>query len=125
MRPPASQIESHSVATNAERREERANKRDVEPVVCISDAKSLLGEGPFWDIAEQRLYWVDIKRRLIHRFDPATGNDETWLTPEVVGSLAVREQGGLVLALKSGFYFYDLDYRYGDPSSDTRRPPCP
>jgi len=78
-------------------------------VVCISDAKSLLGEGPFWDIAEQRLYWVDIKRRLIHRFDPATGTDETWLTPEVVGSLAVREQGGLVLALKSGFYFYDLD----------------
>ena len=78
-------------------------------VTCVHDAKSLLGEGPFWDVADQRLYWVDIKRRLIHRFDPATGKDESWLTPEDIGSLAVREHGGLVVALKSGFYFYDLD----------------
>ena len=63
-------------------------------VTCVYDAKSLLGEGPFWDVADQRLYWVDIKRRLIHRFDPANGKDESWLTPEDIGSLAVRETAG-------------------------------
>ncbi|MBV8278003.1 MAG: SMP-30/gluconolactonase/LRE family protein [Verrucomicrobia bacterium] len=76
---------------------------------CVLDAKSLLGEGPLWDVGEQRLYWVDIKRRLIHRSDPATGEDRTWSTPEDIGSLAVREQGGLLVALKSGFHFYNLE----------------
>ena len=86
-----------------------AKEEKVTSVTCVYDAKSLLGEGPFWDVADQRLYWVDIKRRLIHRFDPANGKDESWLTPEDIGSLAVRENGGLIVALKSGFYFYDLD----------------
>jgi L-arabinonolactonase len=78
-------------------------------VNCVLDAKSLLGEGPLWDVGEQQLFWVDIKRRLIHRFDPATGEDRSWSTPEDVGSLAVRERGGLLVALKSGFHFYDLE----------------
>jgi L-arabinonolactonase len=76
---------------------------------CVLDAKSLLGEGPLWDVGEHRLYWVDIKRRLIHRFDPATGEDKCWSTPEDIGSLAVRERGGLIVALKSGFHFYNLE----------------
>jgi sugar lactone lactonase YvrE len=86
-------------------------------VRSVLDARSLLGEGPFWDVAEQRLYWVDIKGRLIHRFDPATGRDESWPTPEDVGSLATREQGGLVIALKSGFYFYDLATATATPAA--------
>lgn len=76
---------------------------------CVLDAKSLLGEGPLWDVGEQRLYWVDIKRRIIHRFDPIAREDKYWSTPEDVGSLAVRERGGLVVALKSGFHFYNLE----------------
>jgi sugar lactone lactonase YvrE len=76
-------------------------------VSCVLDAKALLGEGPLWDVAEQALYWVDIKRREIHRFDPQNGRDEKWPTPEDVGSLAVRERGGLVAALTSGFHFFE------------------
>jgi sugar lactone lactonase YvrE len=76
---------------------------------CVLDAKALLGEGPVWDVAEQRLYWVDIKGRRIHRFDPRSGQNEAWPTAEDVGSLAVREGGGLVVAMKSGFHFYDLE----------------
>ena len=77
-------------------------------VDCVCDAKAILGEGPYWDVIDQRLYWVDIKGKLIHRFDPETGRDETWPTPEVIGSLAVRAKGGLIVALRSGLYFYDL-----------------
>ena len=84
-------------------------------VECVCDAKTILGEGPYWDVTEQRLYWVDIKGREIHRFDPATGRDETWPTPEVVGSLAVRAKGGLVVALKSGLYFFDLTTSQATP----------
>jgi len=86
-----------------------AHGRDGEmDVQCALDCRSLLGEGPVWDVGEQRLYWVDIKRRQIHRFAPDTGADETWPMPEDIGALAPREGGGLVVALKSGFYFYHL-----------------
>ena len=72
-------------------------------------AGARLGEGPLWDPVEGVLYWVDIKRREVHRFHPATGRDVVWPTPEEVGSLAVRAAGGLVVALRSGFHFLDLD----------------
>src|SRR5262245_66672900 len=53
----------------------RVGEMDVQ---CALDCRSLLGEGPVWDVREQRLYWVDIKRRQIHRFAPDTGDDKTW-----------------------------------------------
>jgi sugar lactone lactonase YvrE len=76
-------------------------------VGCVLDARSLLGEGPLWDPETRVLYWVDIKQREIHRFDPASGQDERWSTPEDIGSLAVRAKGGLVVAMKSGFHIFD------------------
>src|SRR5262245_6775816 len=79
----------------------------VTDVACALPAGALLGEGALWDVAEQRLYWVDIKRREVHRFDPARGHDERWAVAENVGCLAVRARGGLVLALRSGFHFFD------------------
>lgn len=78
-------------------------------VTCVLDIKAHLGEGPLWDPRAQRLYWVNIKRQELHRFDPATGRDEMWQAPAMVGSLAVRETGGLVVALRSGFHFFDPD----------------
>ena len=46
-------------------------------------------------------------RRLIHRYDPATGKDETFEAPEYLGCLGLREKGGLVLTMASGFHFFD------------------
>ena len=74
---------------------------------CVVDAKAGLGEGPLWDPRDRVLWWVNIKAREIHCFDPATGKDRLWSAPEDVGSLAVRERGGLVVALRSGFHFFD------------------
>jgi sugar lactone lactonase YvrE len=76
-------------------------------VGCVLDARSLLGEGPLWDPQARVLYWVDIKRREIHRFDPTSGRDEQWSTPEDIGSLAVRAKGGLVVAMKTGFHMFE------------------
>jgi sugar lactone lactonase YvrE len=91
-------------------------------IECVLDAKSILGEGALWDVQQAALYWVDIKAREIHRFDPASGRDVCWSTPEDVGSLAVREQGGLVVAMASGFHFFDPAtgsfQAIGDPEPD-------
>lgn len=80
----------------------------INGVECVLDAKAVIGESPFWDGREKRLYWVDIRSKEVHCFDPASGRDDVYATPEEVGCLALRKDGGLVLGLESGFFFYDL-----------------
>ncbi|MFQ5985141.1 MAG: SMP-30/gluconolactonase/LRE family protein [Alphaproteobacteria bacterium] len=77
-------------------------------VTCVLDARAVLGEGPVWCPREQALYWVDIKKPAIHRFVPASGAAETWPMSVEVGALALREQGGAVVALRTGFGFFDF-----------------
>jgi sugar lactone lactonase YvrE len=74
---------------------------------CVAPTRSLLGEGAVWDAEDARLWWVDIMAGLIHRFDPETGQNESFDFGEPVGCLARRAQGGLVLAAKSGFWLFD------------------
>lgn len=74
----------------------------IPPVSTALDARAALGEGPRWHAAERRLYWVDILRNELHRFDPATGKDEVRLFPQPIGCFAFREAGGLLLAMKDG-----------------------
>jgi sugar lactone lactonase YvrE len=81
----------------------------VTEIRCALPARALLGEGPLWDPEDRLLYWVDIRGRTVHGFDPASGRDTRWATPEEVGSLVRRTAGGLVVALRSGFHFLDLD----------------
>jgi sugar lactone lactonase YvrE len=76
-------------------------------IECIVDSKSLLGEATYWDPKANVLWWIDIWGPLIHCTDPATGKDRTWTAPEYLGTLSVREKGGLVVSLVSGFYFFD------------------
>jgi len=76
-------------------------------IECVVDSRSLLGEATYWDTNEQVLWWVDIWGPTIHRYDPATGQDRQWTAPEYLGTLAVREKGGLVVTLVSGFHFFD------------------
>jgi sugar lactone lactonase YvrE len=74
---------------------------------CVVDSHSILGEGTYWDHEAQVLWWIDIWGSTLHRYDPATGQDRTWTTPEYLGTLAVRKRGGLVVSMVSGFHFFD------------------
>jgi sugar lactone lactonase YvrE len=71
---------------------------------CIHDARASLGECPVWSVAEQMLYWVDINAPALHRFDPATGEDTAMPMPESIGCVALRRQGGFVVALRGGIW---------------------
>ena len=62
------------------------------------------GESPFWHPREQRLYWVDIPARRVHRWGPATGAHDAWPVPQEPGCIAPAANGGLVLALRDGVY---------------------
>lgn len=74
----------------------------------LGDVKAELGEGPLWDVAEQRLYWIDSLGSLVHACDADGGNARTWPVPEHIGSLALRQGGGAILSLRDGFYSFDF-----------------
>ena len=82
-------------------------------IECVLQCENHLGEGPVWDVEENRLYWVDgtgrrVGKPSIWRLDPATGKVESWLLPHDVGAMALRRGGGAVLALDDGFYFFEF-----------------
>ena len=66
-----------------------------------------LGEGPVWVERDQALWFVDIKKQQIHRYDPASGDRKCWAAPEQVGFVFPAEGGGFVAGLQSGLYHFD------------------
>jgi sugar lactone lactonase YvrE len=71
---------------------------------CLVNPGCNLGEGPVWDAASRRLYWVDILENRIYRHDPANGDTESWTTPEHVGFVFVAADGSLLAGFKSGLH---------------------
>jgi len=86
------------------------------------DARAALAETPVWDDRQQQLYWVDIEGCAIHCLDPATGTDRSYVLNQRVGSIALRENGGLIAALQHGFYQIDYENQsykaIADPEAD-------
>lgn len=76
-------------------------------VKCLTEKRSLLGEGPCWSPRDSALYWVDILTPSIHKFDMITGrNTETKLGTMV--SLAIpKTTGGLLVATPGGIMTFD------------------
>jgi sugar lactone lactonase YvrE len=87
---------------------------DAELVV---DARAIVGESPVWDEQRGVLWWVDILGRLLHAFDPSTGENDSTELADIVGAVVLRPDGGLAAAIENGFA--DLDPTTGrcDPIS--------
>lgn len=78
-----------------------------EEVKAIFDIRAEHGEGPVWDERDQCLYWVDIMQGKYYKGDPETGKVETHSIGQALGVLALQEKGGLVMAVRDGFGFFD------------------
>lgn len=98
----------------------------AQPDIVVVDApRCVLGESPFWDVADGVLWWTDIERGLVHRLEPDTG----WVSTLPVGGKAAfavpKASGGMVLGTETGLY--DLDPASGrralicDPEADRRQ----
>ena len=92
----------------------------TDEVVCVLEAHALLGECPVWCPREKALYWLDIWSSVLHRFDPASGEDRIFPPPDAlvkwdqpVASFALREHGGFVMARRDGFAFFDPQAGFG------------
>jgi sugar lactone lactonase YvrE len=75
----------------------------------VLDVKADLGEGPLWDDRAGQLVWVDIMAGRVNLFDPLTGENRSIDVGVPVGAAALRESGGLVLAVQDGFAALDTE----------------
>jgi sugar lactone lactonase YvrE len=75
-------------------------------VDCLLERRDLLGESPVWSVREQALWWVDIHRPSIQRWDLGAAPPQAWPMPENVGSIGLAADG-LVAALRHGFARFD------------------
>ena len=91
--------------------------------------RATLGESPVWCMRRQTLYWVDVRGPTLFSLDGSK-----WQLPEIVGGVALADDGSLVLAMKSGLARFrdgkldpyveleprDLDNRLNDIKCDRR-----
>ena len=68
----------------------------------IANYECECGEGPLWHPLEKWLYWVDMPKGRIFRFDPATGKHEICYEDEPVGGFTIQEDGALLLFRTKG-----------------------
>lgn len=92
----------------------RPTKPVADGITLLSDTQDLIGEGPVFDPASNCLFWVDICRPAIHRFELETGALKTFRAGEMVTALALVPDG-LLVAAQSGIRVVDRE------SGDTLR----
>jgi sugar lactone lactonase YvrE len=81
----------------------------VSEVECVLKIRSILGESPIWDERQGRLYWLDLRKPQIYRFDPESGRNAKVKADlrGYVGGLVQRRDGGLVAVDHRGIFAVD------------------
>jgi L-arabinonolactonase len=79
----------------------------------VVDVKTTLGEGPLWDVEQQRMYWIDSFDGRVFRSTYDGREVRCWDVPMKIGSMALRKDGGgAIVSLARGFH--TLDFKTGD-----------
>ena len=63
----------------------------------IADYACETGENPLWHPLEKRLYWTDIPKGRLFRYDPSSGHHEEIYQGRPVGGFTFEADGGLLL----------------------------
>jgi D-xylonolactonase len=71
----------------------------------VWDLHCELGEGPVW--VDGALWFVDIKKQKIYRYEPSNGGRREWDAPEECGFILPADDGSFVAGLQSGLYRFD------------------
>jgi len=68
--------------------------------------EDVLGECPLWDERQQALWWPDIRGPSLHRWT-GEGAPQSWTFDEPVGSIALTQDGTLLLAMQTAVRRFD------------------
>src|SRR6185437_8905547 len=78
-------------------------------VEVVVDAGATIGESPTWAPTEKMLYWIDVKKPALYRYDPVSGDQRSWTMPSDIGAFAlVAAPRGAVVALRTGIFRLDF-----------------
>jgi sugar lactone lactonase YvrE len=77
-------------------------------VDLVLDAKAGAAETPVWDAQNKLLYWTDLTKKRLHIYEPANDSDRFIDVGSKIGTVVIRQSGGVVVALESGFNYIDL-----------------
>lgn len=72
---------------------------------CAWDVKCILGEGPLWDEKRQCLWFLDIKSKTVHRFDPRTGATASIPAPAQISFIG-HAKDGFIAGLQTGLHHF-------------------
>jgi sugar lactone lactonase YvrE len=84
----------------------------VADVTEVANTDDFCGETLVWSSRENALYWINVSHGrgpALHRLDPGSGSVRTWPMPERIGSVALKQGGGAIVALASGVHDLDLN----------------
>lgn len=73
----------------------------------IWDLGAELGEGPVWIERDRALWFVDIKKHSLYRYDQRSGEKARWAAPDQVCFLFPDSSGGFVAGMPDGLYAFD------------------
>jgi len=91
-------------------------------IEVLVDVKTTLGEGPLWDVEQQRLYWIDASGMRVFRATAKGGEVRAWDVPSRVGSIAIRKDGkGAICSLAGPAQQLDQRRQGGSPGTLLRR----
>jgi sugar lactone lactonase YvrE len=74
---------------------------------CVLDCKSHLGETPVWDERENVLWWIDIYKPTLNRFDPQSGRNDEIKLNQNIHAIATTTKDGIVGSFEHGIGFVD------------------
>lgn len=78
---------------------------EMTAVESVLPVGATLGEGPVWH--DGALWFVDIKRHRVYRFDPATRTIQEWEAPDQVGWVLPTAAGGWIAGVRTGIHAFD------------------
>ena len=93
-RSPRPRMPAASRSSRAATRWRSESKETGMRIEILADVKTTLGEGPLWDVDEQRLYWIDSFDGRVFRCTADGRELRAWDVPQKIGSMALRKQGG-------------------------------
>lgn len=68
----------------------------------VVENKDVIGENPLWNPVEKMLYWADIIKGSIYRYDPKSGRHEEYYKGETFGGFCFQKDGSLLLFGENG-----------------------
>jgi len=72
------------------------------PPTLIVQERCATGEGPLWNPFDEHVYWTDIPRGRIYRYDPRSRRHELCYEGGVVGGFTIQADGSLLLFMERG-----------------------